>query len=81
MTRLIRMTAWLVCSVFAVIGLAKPYFPTHIGLFAYPDGHWAFGIMKDTQGSVEMLGVFFMPIALGVAALLLLTLDRDPAHS
>ncbi|NVN43793.1 hypothetical protein HW537_07725 [Asaia siamensis] len=81
MTQFLRASAWLVCAVFALIGLAKPYFPAHVGFFVYPDHHWAFGLIRDTQGSSEILGVFVTPIALSVAALLLLTLDRDRACS
>ncbi|WP_025885704.1 hypothetical protein [Asaia prunellae] len=75
---LVRMACWPICLVIAAIGLARPFFTPHVGLFFYPDQRWAFGIIRDTQGSSELLGVFFIPVCLGLATLLMLPLDRDP---
>ena len=58
------------------MALLKPIWPDHIGLFRNPDGTVTFGIVAQTQGAQELLGLWIMPISVAVALLLYVALTR-----
>jgi len=57
-------------AIFTAIAALKPLWGDHVGLFRMADGGLIFGIVSDTRGAVELLGLWTIPIALVIAALL-----------
>lgn len=72
-----RLLSWLMCLAFMSVGLMRCFWPSHVGLFVFPDHHWAFGIVRDIEGGHEYGGASVTPVCLGIAALLFLALDRS----
>jgi len=61
----------LALTVFA-LGLLKPFFPEHVGLFYDPGEEpqrIAFGFLEQTEGMTEMLGYWVIPLSLAVGVL------------
>ena len=67
---------YLLLAIFTAMALLKPIWPDHIGLFRNPDGTVTFGIVAQTQGAQELLGLWIMPISVAVALLLYVALTR-----
>ncbi|GBQ84970.1 hypothetical protein AA0535_0640 [Asaia krungthepensis NRIC 0535] len=76
----LRIMAWLGCVTLVLIGLARPLWKSHIGLFLYPDHRWAFGMIADTHRATELLGPWMSPVCFGLASLLWLGTDRSEEH-
>ncbi|WP_162993392.1 hypothetical protein [Asaia bogorensis] len=74
---IIRPVSWLMCLAFMSVGLMRCFWSSHVGLFVFPDHHWAFGIVRDIAGGHEYGGASITPVCLGIAALLFLVLDRS----
>lgn len=70
------MIGYTMLAAFAAMALLQPVLPGKIGLFSYPDGRFQFGIVRDTAGSSEVLGLWTIPIALSAAGLLWWLLGR-----
>ena len=68
---------YLLLAIFTAMALLKPVWGDHIGLFRQVDGTVNFGIVADTAGSRELLGLWIIPIALAFAALLYVILTRS----
>lgn len=73
----IRPCLWVICLTFASVGLLRHFWPSHIGLFVFTDHRFAFGILRDTAGGTDLMGIFVTPVCLGIAALLYLVLDNS----
>ncbi len=67
---------YFLLAAFAAMALLKPLWGDHVGLFRQPDGAVSFGIVADTAGARELLGLWIIPIALAVTALLYIILTR-----
>ena len=67
---------YLLLAIFTAIVLLKPLWADHVGLFRNANGTVSFGIVAQTEGSRELLGLWIMPIALTVALLLYVVLTR-----
>lgn len=67
---------YVLLAAFTAMALLKPFWGDHIGLFRQPDGTVNFGIVADTAGARELLGLWVVPIALALAALLYIMLTR-----
>jgi len=68
---------YLLLAAFTAMALLKPLWGEHVGLFRQPDGTVNFGIVADTAGAHELLGLWIIPIALATAALLYVVLTRS----
>lgn len=68
---------YLLLAAFAAMALLKPLWGGHVGLFRQAGGTVAFGIVADTTGAPELLGLWIIPIALATAALLFVILTRS----
>jgi hypothetical protein len=62
---------------FTAMALLKPLWADHVGLFRNPNGTVSFGIVAETAGSRELLGLWIMPIAAVVALVLYVMLTRS----
>jgi uncharacterized membrane protein len=60
----------LALSLF-VVGLVRPFYSAHTGVFEAPDGHIAFGVLRDVAGSRDVLGVWTAPVFITVSVLVL----------
>lgn len=67
---------YLLLAIFTAMALLKPLWADHVGLFRHPDGTVTFGIVAETAGTRELLGLWIMPIAAAVALLLYVALTR-----
>ena len=65
---------YLFLAAFAVLALLKPVWGDHVGLFRWSDGRVSAGIVSDTAGARELLGLWSIPIALAIAAFLYVAL-------
>lgn len=63
-------------AIFAAMALLKPVWGDHVGLFREPDGRVSFGIVANASGASELLGLWIIPIALLLTALLYVILTR-----
>jgi antitoxin component of RelBE/YafQ-DinJ toxin-antitoxin module len=81
MVTLTLLVGCLLLALFVAIATLKPLWSDHVGLFRMADGTLSAGIVADPSGGQELLGLWSMPIALGVAALLLLGLVRFRGRS
>lgn len=63
-------------AAFTAMILLKPVWGDHVGLFRRADGLLGFGIVADTRGARELLGLWVIPIALAVVAALYVALTR-----
>ena len=68
---------YLLLAAFTAMAVMKPVWGEHVGLFRRPDGSVNFGIIADTAGSHELLGLWIIPIALATAGLLYVILTRS----
>jgi uncharacterized membrane protein len=67
---------YMMLVIFALMAVLKPVWGDHVGLFRAPDGTISFGIVANASGASELLGLWIIPIALLVTALLYLVLTR-----
>ena len=67
---------YLLLGAFSAIAMLKPLWGDHVGLFRRADGMVSFGIVADTAGTRELLGLWSIPIALLVAGVLYVALTR-----
>lgn len=67
---------YLFLAIFTAMALLKPLWADHVGLFRHSDGTVTFGIVAETAGARELLGLWIMPIAVAVALLLYIVLTR-----
>jgi hypothetical protein len=67
---------YLTLAIFVAIALSKPFWPDNVGVFRFPDGEIAVGIVSDTAGAQELIGGWAIPIALGLAALTYILLTK-----
>lgn len=63
-------------AIFALMALLKPVWGAHVGLFREPDGSVSFGIVANATRADELLGLWIIPIALLLTALLYVVLTR-----
>ncbi|WP_394662389.1 HAAS signaling domain-containing protein [uncultured Sphingomonas sp.] len=63
---LAAMLLYLFALFLAAMAIAKPLFPSHVGLWSQSQGS-AFGIMTDPPAGPEMLGLWVLPVALAGA--------------
>jgi hypothetical protein len=70
MTTLAVLAGYGLLAVFVAMATLKPLWGDHVGLFKLPDGTLSAGIVSDTSGARELLGLWTIPIATGIAALL-----------
>jgi len=61
---------YLFIATFVTIALAKPFWDEHVGVFRYPDGTMAAGFVARSAAGEELLGWWFIPVALTVSALI-----------
>jgi hypothetical protein len=49
-----------------VVGLLKPFYPNHVGLFYEPGNmeRFVFGVIEQTDGMTEVLGYWVIPLSL-----------------
>lgn len=67
---------YMMLAIFALIAVLKPVWGDHVGLFREPDGSMSFGIVANATGADELLGLWIIPIALLLTALLYIILTR-----
>lgn len=67
---------YLTLAIFVAIALSKPFWPDNVGVFRFPDGEIAAGIVSDTARAQELIGGWAIPIALGLAALTYILLTK-----
>ena len=67
---------YMMLAIFALMALLKPLWGDHVGLFRASDGTTSFGIVANTSGASELLGLWIIPIALLLTALLYVILTR-----
>ena len=58
---------YLLIAIFAAMALLKAFIPGHVGYFVYPNGARSFGIVADSTGAREMLGLWVVPLAIAAA--------------
>jgi uncharacterized membrane protein len=63
---LTAMLLYLSAFCLVAMAVAKPLFPSHVGLWSSSAGS-AFGIMTDAPAAPEMLGLWVLPVALAGA--------------
>ncbi|WP_322963000.1 HAAS signaling domain-containing protein [Sphingomonas fuzhouensis] len=63
---LAAMLLYLFALCFAAVAMAKPLFPSHVGLWSLPQGS-AFGILTDPPAAPEMMGLWVLPLGLAGA--------------
>ena len=64
---------YLLALVVFSLGLLKPFFPEHVGLFYDPGeetNRLAFGFLGQTDGMTEVLGYWIIPLCLALGILL-----------
>ena len=66
---------YLLLAIFAVMSLFKPFFAENIGLIRSADGSLNFGIVSQGGGQ-ELLGLWSVPLTLGLCVLLYVLLTR-----
>jgi hypothetical protein len=82
-TALTALVGYALLAAFVAMATLKPLWGDHVGLFRMADGALSAGIVADTAGGRELLGLWTIPIAIGIAALLfagLARLTRRSAH-
>jgi hypothetical protein len=60
-------TGYLLAASFVAVALLKPFYPDHVGLFYEPGRRmetFAFGFLEQTDGMVEVLSYWVMPLGL-----------------
>lgn len=62
---------------FTAMALLKPLWADHVGLFRNPNGTVSFGIVAETAGARELLGLWIIPIAAAVALIFYVMLTRS----
>jgi hypothetical protein len=67
---------YLLLAVFVIIALLKPLWGENVGLFRHTDGTIDAGIVADTAGAQELLGLWSIPIALVLATILYVVLTK-----
>ncbi|MGB3471551.1 MAG: hypothetical protein WBA51_12075 [Erythrobacter sp.] len=67
---------YLFIAIFVAIALAKPFWDEHVGVFRYPDGTMAAGFVARSAAGEELLGWWFIPVALTLAALIYVLLTK-----
>jgi hypothetical protein len=67
---------YLLIAIFVAIALAKPFWDEHVGVFRYPDGTMAAGFVARSAAGEELLGWWFIPVALALAALIYFLLTK-----
>jgi len=67
---------YLLLGIFSTIAVLKPLWGDHVGLFWRANGMAGFGIVADTAGTHELLGLWSIPIALLAAGVLYIALTR-----
>jgi len=75
----LRALGWLFCLALTLMGMLRPFWQSHVGLFLYPDHRWAFGIIAHTETATELLGRWVSPVSFGLASLLWLGLYHEQA--
>ena len=70
---------YLLAFVIGGLGLLKPFFPEHVGLFYEPEEETTrinFGFLEQTDGMTEVLGYWVIPLSLTVGVLIYLGLTK-----
>lgn len=67
---------YMFIAIFVAIALAKPFWDEHVGVFRYPDGTMAAGFVARSAAGEELLGWWFIPVALTLAALIYILLTK-----
>lgn len=67
---------YLFIAIFVAIALAKPFWDEHVGVFRYADGTMAAGFVARGAAGEELLGWWFIPVALILAALIYFLLTK-----
>jgi len=70
---------YLLALVVFALGLLKPFFPEHVGLFYEPGGETqriTFGFLEQTAGMTEVLGYWVIPLSLAVGVLIYMGLTK-----
>lgn len=67
---------YLFIAAFIAVAVSKPFLSDRVGLFRYPDGSIAAGIVARTAEAQELLGWWSIPVSLGLAALIYLLLTK-----
>lgn len=63
---LVAALLYLFALSFAAMAIAKPLFPSHVGLWTLPQGK-ALGILTDPPAAPELMGLWILPVALAGA--------------
>ena len=58
---------YLLILIFGLMSFIKFFIPENVGLFIWPNGSWALGIINDTIGADEILGYWITPLSLFLA--------------
>ena len=75
-TAVVFALGYALLAAFTAMILLKPVWGDHVGLFRRADGLMGFGILADTTGARELLGLWLIPIALIVVGVLYVALTR-----
>lgn len=67
---------YLFIAVFVALALAKPFWDEHVGVFRYPDGRMAAGFVSHSAAGEDLLGWWFVPAALALAAFIYILLTK-----
>jgi hypothetical protein len=67
---------YLMLAAFTAIAVLKPFWSDHVGLFRRADRTISAGIVGQTDGSRELLGLWSIPIALVIAGVLYVALTK-----
>lgn len=66
----------LIGALLIVCGALKPFFATHVGAFIDASGGLSVGVLKDTSGMREVLGLWAIPIFIVGGTLILWVSNR-----
>lgn len=67
---------YLLLGVFAAMAILKPFWFQNVGVFRNSDGTISAGIVAQSEGARELLGLWSIPITLVLAALLYIALTK-----
>lgn len=70
---------YLLALIIFALGLLKPFFPEHVGLFYEPGEETqriTFGFLEQTEGMTEVLGYWIIPLSLAVGVLIYVGLTK-----
>lgn len=69
-------TGYFITFIMAIMSFVKFIIPDNAGLFYWPDGSWAFGIIADSTNAQEVLGYWIVPLGILIAFIFYYILTR-----